>query len=308
MKYFYLIALGMLSANMACSFLKGSKGPYTQLPDRFRIVAHRGDVAHFPENSIEGFISAVRKGADALELDVVLSADQKLVVSHEPYMAARYVLTPGGNPISKKDQLDHNLYKMGYDSIQAYDTGSKHNPKFPDQKKIKTYKPLLEEVIHCVDAFTKAQSLSPTTYLIEIKSKPGHYGLFQPEPALYAKRVLETLQDHRLSDRVIIKSFDPAFLNAFHALDPEIPISYLVSSKGIKSNLARLDFRPDIYSPAFRTISNKKMVDSLHRLGITVLPWTVNRKRHIIKMLRYGVDGIITDFPERALGIVRSTP
>lgn len=304
MKYFYLFALGMLTANIACGFLKGSKKPLQNRSDSFLVIGHRGDPTHFPENSIESFISAIKKGANAIEMDVVVSGDKKIVVSHEPYMAARYVLTPTGKPIPKSEQLDHNLYVMPYNHIRRYDTGSKYDPQFPGQAKFSTYKPLLEEVIDSVDHFTKSHSLNPVTYLIEVKSQPRHYETYQPVPVEFARLIQQVIKEKDIAGRVVVKSFDPAFLNAFHKLEPEITTSFLVNKKGIHRNLDRLEFTPDIYSPRFRLIT-KPIVDSLHFLGIEVIPWTVNRKSQLRTMIRCGVDGIITDYPERAVKIVK---
>lgn len=302
MKLLLLLAVGVLTLSFSCSLFKS--GNKTFVKQEVMVIGHRGDAGNFPENSIRGFLSAVEKGADALEMDVVISADKKVVVSHEPFMASHFVLDPKRRPIPKKKQLDHNLYEMEYESIKKYDAGLKKNKNFPKQKKISTYKPLLEEVIDSVETFTAKTGRPPVEYLVEIKSSPGQYNITQPAPAEFARLVMEVVLENGIRDRTIIKSFDPQLLNQLHRIYPQIRTSYLVSKSGIDKNLSLLEFVPDYYSPRYRLIKNSKFVDSVKARNMRLVPWTVNRKRKIRKMLTYGVDGVITDYPERALEIL----
>lgn len=89
------------------------------------VQGHRGDRGNFPENTIPAFLSAVKKGADVIELDVVISKDQKVVVSHETFMSSQYMLDLEGKPITKEKEKSYNLYEMTYDSIKKFDSGSR---------------------------------------------------------------------------------------------------------------------------------------------------------------------------------------
>ncbi|MDT0678574.1 glycerophosphodiester phosphodiesterase family protein, partial [Autumnicola musiva] len=131
-----------------------------------QVKGHRGDHGNFPENSIPAFISAVKKGVDVLELDVVISKDKKVVVSHEPFMYSLYDTTPTGGSIQKANERSYNMYQMTYDSIRQYDAGSRGNRLFPEQEKIKTFKPLLSEVIDSVENFIAAEGLQPVKFNI----------------------------------------------------------------------------------------------------------------------------------------------
>lgn len=266
-----------------------------------QIHGHRGDRGNFPENSVPAFISAVKKGVDVLEMDVVISKDHKVVVSHEPFMESDYMLKPNGKTISEEKEVSFNLYKMPYDSIKKYDSGSKENPRFPSQKKLKTYKPLLTKVIDTVEAYVKENNLPMIWYNIEIKSKPKEYGIYQPYPEEFVKLVVEVIEQKNIKNRVIIQSFDPKVLNILHENFPEITTSYLVSNSGIANNLSLLDFTPDIYSPSFKQVKNKMFVDSIHQKDMQLVPWTVNQIEDIEKMLELEVDGVISDFPERLI-------
>lgn len=302
MKFIHLLALGFFVGNFSCTiFRSGYRHSKTFIKQEVLIIGHRGEAGHLPENSIEGFLSAVEKGVDALEMDVVISADKKVVVSHEPYMAASYVLDPQGRPISPKKELGYNFYEMEYETIRQFESGLKINKDFPKQKKISSYKPLLEEVIDSVENFISKNNLKPIHYMVEVKSSPRNYNHSQPEPAEFANLVMKVILQKDISGRTIIKSFDPNLLNRLHEDYPQVQTSYLVSKKGIKKNLSHLNFTPDFYSPRHKLVTNRKYVDSVKALNMKLVPWTVNRKKKMQRLLGLGVDGIITDYPERAL-------
>lgn len=300
MKYIRLFLLGIFLGNISCSiFRSGYRYPPFKKSHRIEVYGHRGEAGHYPENTIPGFISAVEKGVDAVELDVVISKDKKVVVSHEPFMASHYMLDQNGRPIPKNKQHSYNLYTMDYDSIQRFDSGSKKNRSFPRQLKIPTSKPLLEEVFDRVENHSISNELPFIKYMIEVKSSPQSYNIYQPEPEEFIELVMEAVTSRKLEDRVIIKSFDPQILNEVNSNYPFIATSYLVSKPGIDHNLSLLNFTPTIYSPRHKLIRNRRFVDSIHSRNMKLVPWTVNRRKKIKRMIKLGVDGIISDYPER---------
>ena len=265
------------------------------------VQGHRGDRGSFPENTIPAFQSAVKKGVDVVELDVVVSKDNKVVVSHEPYMSARYMLSPSGDTIRAEKERSYNIYKMTYDSIRKFDAGSKGNSSFPDQVKMETYKPLLSEALDSVENFIARKSLKPVRYNVELKSKESQYGIYQPHPQEFVALVMQVLKESEIKENVNIQSFDVNILNELHKNYPEIEVAYLVSSEGVAQNLSMLNFKPDIYSPNYSLVKNDAFVDSVKAKGMRLIPWTVNEKEAIQKMIDLQVDGIITDYPERVL-------
>ena len=265
------------------------------------IIGHRGHVALYPENTIEGFISALKLGIDGIELDLVVSADKKVVVSHEPYMRASTMLTPQGKRISKRQEKDFRLYEMTYDSIKKFDSGSLNNRKFKNQKNFPAYKPLLEEVFENLENYQQQNDLQPLQYYLEIKSSPEEYDLLQPQPEEFVNLVMELVTAKNLQQRVIISSFDAAILEVVKERSPEIAISYLLYKKDIEESLQLASFTPNIVSPYFKQLRGPETVVSLQERGYKVVPWTVNRTSQIKKMINLGVDGIITDYPERVL-------
>lgn len=268
---------------------------------KIQVQGHRGDRGNFPENSIPAFLSALKKGVDVLEMDVVISQDNKVVVSHEPFMSSLYMLQPNGKEITKEEELSFNLYKMPYHLIKQFDSGSKGNPNFLQQKKIKTYKPLLSEVLDTVEDFLKEEKIDSIQYNIEIKSEAIEYHKSQPAPEEFVTLVTEVIEQKKLTNRVILQSFDPAILEILHKKHPAIQLSYLVEEKSLEENLNLLSFTPNIFSPFYKMILNEEYVNQVKKLNMKLIPWTVNQPEAIKEMIEFQVDGIITDYPERVI-------
>lgn len=266
------------------------------------IQGHRGCRGSMPENTLPGFLEAIKMGVTTLELDVVISKDHKVVVSHEPYMNHEFVLDSNGNEISEDEELSFNLYKMDYCSILQFDCGSKLHPRYPDQKKFKVSKPLLFEVIQMAE---KAKDKN-IRYNIEIKSLPEYDGIYTPKVKDFVKLVLEVIKSEDISKRVILQSFDVRALEEIHKLAPEIEISLLVNNnESIDEKLSTITFKPEIIGPYFELL-DKTFVQTYQSLNFRVIPWTVNENKDIQKMIDFKVDGIISDYPERVFEVYNS--
>lgn len=263
------------------------------------IQGHRGCRGLFPENSLPAFEKAVELGVTTLELDLAISKDKQVVVSHEPFISRTYCLDSLGNEIPKEDDKKYNLYQMTFEQIKMFDCGSKSHPRFPEQKKFKTYKPLLSEVI------TLADSLNPgIRYNIEIKAQPSYDGIFTPEPEEYVRLVLEVITTYGISSRCNLQSFDIRILNEIKKQKPEILQALLIDgSESIEDKLKELDFKPEIISPAFELL-DAKAVKKYQNQGYKIIPWTVNTPEDMQVMMDLGVEGIITDFPDILLGLL----
>ncbi len=272
---------------------------------KIQVQGHRGDRGSFPENTIPAFLSAVKKGVDVLELDVVISKDKKVVVSHEPFMAAEYMLTPQGSRISKNEEKTFNFYEMSYDSIRKFDAGRGVNKRFPEQEKLETYKPLLSEVFDTVENHIALHELSPVSYNIEIKSSEEDYGIFQPLPEEFVELVMQVILEENMEGKVNIQSFDPRPLNILRKKYPEIPIAFLVESGIPEDNLQKLNFQLGIYSPHFSLLEERSVVQELQEKGMQVIPWTVNKENDMRRMIDFGVDGIISDYPEKVISLLK---
>lgn len=291
---------------LACTVMfscgeKMDKKEITPGPEKLEVQGHRGDRGSYPENTLPSFYSALEKGVSVLELDVVISRDRKVVVSHEPFMLSLYMLDPKGDTIAEADQRKYNFYEMSYDSIRKFDAGSKGNKMFPDQHKIKTYKPLLGEMIDSVENFIKKYNLGRIRYNIELKSGKKLYGTFQPHPEEFLDLVMNVVKEKRIKDHTKIQSFDVNVLNYLHLAYPDVEAGYLVTTTGIKKNLDKLNFKPDYYNPYLGLVKSREFVDSIQDMDIKLIPWTVNEPEDIERMIKLEVDGIITDYPERVL-------
>jgi glycerophosphoryl diester phosphodiesterase len=263
------------------------------------IHGHRGFRGYYPENTITAFKEAVRLGVDALELDVVISKDSQVVVSHEPWFNYRICTEPDGERVRALRQ--HNLYKMNYAEIKTYDCGKRGNTEFPKQKAVAEYKPLLSEAIATIDQFCKDNNLPLITYNIEIKSGKIGDGKWHPAPQKIAELVYSVLKESDINERILIQSFDIRSLQAIHKLDPELRIGLLIANTGsVDHNIRKLGFTPYMYNPSLK-LTKEHTVRQAHQHGCRIMPWTINDEEDMKKLMHWGVDGLITDYPNIAL-------
>jgi glycerophosphoryl diester phosphodiesterase len=276
-----------------------------KIKDSFDIQGHRGCRGLMPENSLPGFLKAIDLGVNTLELDVVVSRDKQLVVSHEAYFSAEITLDPEGNPIPAEKQTQHNLFQMDYAEIRRYDVGSLGNRRFPEQLKIKTYKPLLSEVFIKTKKYIEDHKLPKVRYNVETKLTPAGDGIYNPPPEVFAKLLYEEILKHDMQKYVFIQSFDIRTLQEFKKYPVRLPLVLLVENKdGIHRNIERLSFQPDVYSPNFSLV-DQATVNYCRQRGILIVPWTINEVSDMEAMRKLDLDGIITDYPDRAIRIFR---
>ena len=277
---------------------------------KFDVQGHRGARGLKPENTIPAFLTALDYGVTTLELDVVITKDKKVVVSHEPWMFSSICLTPDGNTISEKDEKKYNIYELTYEEVKKFDCGSIGNARFPEQEKIKISKPLLSDVIVAAETHIKSYTRYEVDYNIEIKSEKELYGKFQPHPEEFSDLVFNLIDQYLPLDRVVIQSFDLKVLQYFHEKYPQVRLAALVENeKSAEANLKELGFIPSIYSPYFKLLDNNtvkelktKVVSSDEKKPrkMRVIPWTVNEEKDMLALKGMGVDGFITDYPNRA--------
>lgn len=262
-----------------------------------------------PENTIPAFLLALDSGVTTLEMDLAVTADKVIVISHDPWMSASICLQPDGSEILKKDERSFKIYDMTYDEVRQFDCGSRGNERFPEQQKMIAAKPRLVDVIMAVEDHIRSVTQYECDYNIEIKTSPEGDNKFHPSPEEVSEMVYTLLNDYLPMKRVVIQSFDFRVLRYWHDKHPEVRLSALVENTGsVSRNLKSLGFKPAVYSPEFSLLSNDDIRD-LHQQKIRVIPWTVNDLSDMRRMLQMNVDGIITDYPNRAaqlgLGIKR---
>jgi glycerophosphoryl diester phosphodiesterase len=267
---------------------------------RFEIQGHRGARGLYPENTIPSFLKALELGVTTVELDVVITKDRKVILSHEPWIAASICNKPSGDSIMAAEQLKYNIYKMTYAEVLKFDCGSKGNVWFPQQAREPAFKPLLSDVIVAIEEYIRNYSQYEVDYSIEIKSLPTTEKIFHPSVDEYSDLVYEVVDQYLPLERVVIQSFDFRVLQYWHKKYPEVRLSALVENLlPIDTNLDALGFKPSIYSPDFRLLTREK-VEYLHKKKIRVIPWGVNEEGDMLAYKGMGVDGFITDYPDRA--------
>ncbi|HEX7070501.1 MAG TPA: glycerophosphodiester phosphodiesterase family protein [Rhodothermales bacterium] len=270
-------------------------------PPRFDVQGHRGARGFMPENTIAGFVRALELGVQTLEMDVVISRDGQVVLSHDPWFSSDFSAVPSGRRIRRHEQFAHRIFEMDYERICTYDCG-RQNRRFPRQVAGKSSKPRLADVLRTAEAFVREHGLDPVFYNIETKTSPAGDEILHPAPAAFVGRLLTVVEDAGVLDRTIIQSFDPRTLRIVRMRRVPARTSLLVARGdhlGVDADLEILGFVPDVYSPDFRLVTTE-MVQDVHARGMRLIPWTVNQTADMRRMADIGTDGFITDYPDTA--------
>lgn len=263
------------------------------------IQGHRGCRGLQPENTVPAFLKAIDLGVNTLELDVVITKDNVVLVSHEPYMNSAICFDAFGNEISNKDDKKYNLYQMTFDSIKKYDCGSKLYSRFPEQQKLKTYKPSLDEVIK------NSKKKNPNIkFNIEIKYKSWYKGVYAPNPKQFVALVLDVIEENNAFKHTNLQSFNLSVLEEIKRQSPKMKVALLVDvNEDIWNKITKMSNIPEIISPYYKLL-DVETVRNLKAKGFQVIPWTVNTNADLKQMVALQVDGIITDYPDRLIKIL----
>ena len=280
------------------------------------VQAHRGGMGLLPANTLESMKNAVDLNVNTLEMDIVVTKDKKVILSHDKFFTEE-TTRPDGSHVKKEDPREY-IWKMTYDEIKKYDVGMKKLPNFPEQKCIPTIKPLLSDVLSFIENYAKEKGMAPMKYNIEIKADPDwNGGIEGVDWPVYNEMVdicVEVLNSFNLGERLIVQTFDERALAYMNEKYPELHLSYLVGGDEVRwlenkemdfdTILGNIGFVPEWFSPAsvFVTKSN---VEEAHRRGMKVVTWTVDNKDDMVKMIEAGVDAIISNYPNRLLDVVK---
>ncbi len=263
---------------------------------RTEVHGHRGCRGHFPANTLPAFLHAARIGCQWIELDVVITGDNQVLVSHEPWMDHLACLGPEGLALSAAEGRAANIHRMPLAEARRYKVKGPGNST--------AHKPALAEVVAALKQVAEAEGIPSPGFNIEVKSDPALYGTYQPQPEELARRVLHEIAVLGIKGHCLVQCFDPAVLNAMHHQEPAVPLAFLVEHDlGLDASLAALRFTPAYYSPALRLV-DEDLVHALRRKGIGLLVWTVNEPADMRRMLQLGIDGLITDEPAEALALL----
>lgn len=258
------------------------------------IYGHRGARGLFPENTLKGFKELLQLPVQGFELDIVVTQDKELIVSHNPFAHHDISLTPQGKEIKEEEERSHNFYEMRYEQVRQYDVGTKKYSDFPEQNNCKSEIPLLSQVFELMNEYVDESFV----LFLEVKLDEKYSGKFYPYPEEYAVLLANFLDENDFKGKLVIKSFNPNFLNSFYSIKGlKHDLGLLVENdKSIKENLNNLHFKPAYYNLQYRFLA-KGIVDELHQENMKLVTWTVNEKSAFKKSIELGVDGIITDYP-----------
>ena len=261
---------------------------------------HRGARGLLPENTIPAFLLALSfPEIKTLELDVAISVDEKVIVTHEPYFSHHISSHPDGRPVTEKEEKSLNIYQMTVEEIASFDVGKRGNTRFPDQQSLAVAKPTLSAMVAAIKEYCKENNRTFPFLDLEIKSRSDYYGLFFPQPEKFVQLVIKELSEMQILDKTNLQSFDVNILEAIHKQAPEVSNSLLVEHpKSLEEHLSTISFKPSNYSPYFEFVT-EDVIRKCKALDIKVIPWTVNELKDLQRMVDLGVDGIITDYPNR---------
>ena len=320
---FTLIECAVLLLITSCSTTESNDTPalLETSTKKVYVVGHRGAAGLAPENTLTAFSQACEIGVDAMELDVLLTADGEPVVHHNFNLQPDLTRTVDGNwlatasPPAVKDLrlVDLKTYDVG-----RLKPGTRYSRRYPEQTPVDGERiPTLREVIRLV----KKQCDPQTQLWIEIKTSPEKPEL-TPPPETVSKTVIQILRTENVSERARILSFDWRNLVYLQKIAPDIPAVYL-SLEGVRLNntkpgqpgaspwMAGLDiddFSGSIpraiqaagghYWAAYYKHVAISNIQTAHKLGIQVFVWTPDSSAAMRRLIEMGVDGIITNRPD----------
>jgi glycerophosphoryl diester phosphodiesterase len=252
------------------------------------VHGHRGARAIYPENTIPAFEYAIKIGADVLEMDVAVTKDNVLVISHDPHISPE---------ICKGPHPGIAIHELTLAELREYDCGALKNPHFSKQQPVPgTRIPTLDEVL----SLSRGNSVQ---FNIETKSFPDHPEL-TPPPDLFARMLLDVIRKHKLEPRSIVQSFDFRTLHAMKKLAPDIRLSALWEGAARPFVEIARDGEAGIISPLFKLVTPEQ-VKSSHQAKIQVVPWTADAPEDWQKLIDAGVDAIITDDPAALIAYLK---
>lgn len=295
----YLILFVLFA--MSCNSSKVAQDSYSPaLPEGFDKQGHRGARGLMPENTWPAMRTALDLGVTTLEMDVVITKDKKVVLSHEAWFGKDITTKPDGTFIGEREERKFNINWMTYEDVKTFDVGMKPHPRFPKQQKIKVVKPLLSELIDSVKQDMMTRRRPFPWYNIETKTNPQFDGVFHPKPDEFVELLMAVIKEKGIEDRVIIQSFDFRTIQYLHQKYPTIPVAMLIElddQRTFEDQLKALGFTPAIYSPAYELVT-EDLIKKCHKKKIRIIPWTVNTKEEIERLKKMGVDGVISDYPD----------
>lgn len=328
-KRLYASCMTALIILAGAAFMTAPQAEAKAMPQLFDFEAHRGGRDARPENTLVSFAYAMELGVTTLEMDMQMTKDGQIVISHNPFMNHNLAKGIDGNYVANGK---YDIRTMPLAKVKEFDVGTM-NPAagnyYEGHGKTQlsvpgTKMPTLEEVFELANAYGNNTVL----FNIETKSYPDQAfpeAKNNPEPAVFVKQFYEIVKKYHMEERVMLQSFDWRTLKEMKKLDPNITLVALtceqpswgpdsvcrqIGMPGASPWMAGLDIDAykgdyvkaakdigaDVISPYWEELTNE-LVAEAHTLGMKVVPWTVNDAAKMNMLIDMGVDGIITDKP-----------
>jgi glycerophosphoryl diester phosphodiesterase len=277
---------------LAVAVLCASVAAQADAPVQFDIQGHRGARGLMPENSMPAFRKALSLRVPTLELDLRLTEDRVFVVYHDAKLDPKRCVYDDGHKV-KKRAID----QLRYDALAHIDCGRLGDRHFPEQQTVAGARiPRFQDVL----ALARSADY-PVRLSVEIKWNKRRDGLTE---TAYARQLLTLIKQYGLAQRTIVQSFHTAALLAVGSADPTMRRAILVR-RPEEYDAAVQQSQATILSPRYDGLQRED-VERFQRLGIAVIPWTVNEPADLCRMIAWGVNGLITDYPDRALRLVKN--
>ena len=263
---------------------------------QIQVHGHRGARALRPENTLAAFRYAIENGVDVLELDLAVTKDKVLVVSHHPAISTIKPSYPGERMCSgPHDGMP--IFQQTLDEIKQYDCGGKPLTEFPKQLAVPGEKiPTFEEVLDLALPFKVELNVETKIFAAKPELTPG--------PEEFTQLVLAAVRKKHMEKRVILQSFDFRTLEAMKRLDPSIRRAALWS--GPEKDFVKVagSSSATMLSPVYPIVTPEQ-VAAAHAIGLQVVPWTANKPEDWRKLVDAKVDGIISDDPKALIDWLR---
>jgi len=263
----------------------------------FDLQGHRGARGTAPENTLPGFAAALALGVATLELDTGVTRDGVVVIHHDRRLNPDIARGPDGRWIDAPGPL---LRELDFQELRRYDVGrlrpgSEYAARFPEQAPVDGARiPRLAELF----ALVRKAGNDRVRFSIETKTSPAAAAETLP-PAQFARALIAEIRAAGMAERTTVQSFDWRTLQAVERAAPEIATAYLTGRRrGGSQPKAVHAAGGRIWSPSYAELDSAALIEA-RSLGLKVVPWTVNEPGFIERFLDLGVDGIITDYPER---------
>lgn len=283
----------------------------------FDVEGHRGARGLAPENTLAAFRTAIALGVTTIETDLAVTRDDIVVISHNPRLSADVTRDASGRFLEGEGPRIRDLTLA---ELARYDIG-RLNPQTSYARQFPRQRASDGERFPTLDAVLDLAKPGEVRLNIETKLTPDHPE-DAPAPHAFARLVLDRVRAHGMAARVTIQSFDWRTLVEAKKLAPEVRTACLTIETSNSNNVEARDGRPsawtagldlrtaasvprlvkaagcDVWSPFFRNATPERIAEA-HALGLGVLPWTVNETADMERLIDAGVDGIISDYPDR---------